>query len=123
MCILLCASSKAREWLEIPQALAYRQALQLCTLCPNVVASEVQRREPQSLPVASLEFDEAAQRRIMRRSAWVQAYCRYRTHLTQPGNHSAACGASSVSPNEWQKAFDAIAKTWGRLLSLVGLRW
>jgi hypothetical protein len=123
MCVLLCANSNVRSWVDIPQALAYRQALQMCTLCLKAEVYEAQLREWQSKPIANFESDEATQPRIMKRSAWVQAYCRYRAHLAQQGKRLAACGNSSASSNEWQKALEALTKTWGRLLSLVGLRW
>ena len=67
----------------------------------------------------TFELDEAAQRRVMKRSSWLQAYCRYRSRLTQHGIHRVDSGELS---RDWQKAFETIAKTWGRLLSLVGLR-
>jgi hypothetical protein len=123
MCVLLCANPKVREWTDMPQALAYRQALQLCGLCPKVEASEAKLQKCQSTFVASFELDEAAQRRVMKRSAWLQAYCRYSIHVAQNCKHSARSGAPSFSSNEWHKAFETIAKTWGRILSLVGLRW
>lgn len=124
MCVLLCANSSVREWLDIPLARAYRQSLQICHVCAALAATNasygygIEASQPQ--PTNTFELDEAAQRRVMKRSAWLQAYCRYRTQLAQRGHHLAENGGS---PRDWQKALDALAKTWGRILSLVGLRW
>ena len=121
MCVLLCANPNVREWLDIPQARAYRLSLQLCAVCTNTFAlweSNQQRHE--SLPVSQFEFDEAELRRLMNRSTWLQAYCSYRSQLAQRHRHLTKHDASA---RNWPKALDAIAKTWGRLLSLVGLRW
>jgi hypothetical protein len=123
MCVFLCANPNVREWLEMPQGLAYRQALQLCALCSTIGSSEAQLRECHSKPSASFELEEAARRRIMLRFSLLQTDCRYRMHLADHGNNRAECGPSFALPNEWHKALEALAKTWGRLLSLVGLRW
>lgn len=103
MCVLLCANPKVHEWLDVPLALAHRQALQIGALCPPSVDSNLE----------DIELDEAEARRLMNRSAWIQAYCRYRA---QPVERNALS-------QDWQKALEAIAHAWGRLLSLIGLRW
>src|SRR5436190_14272811 len=104
MCVLICAHSNVREWFDIPQARAYRQSLQFCPVFGGGDAS-----------LDSLELGDAAQQRVMKRSAWILAYCRYRAQLMHSSIQSAEHRGSS---REWQKAFEAIAKTWGRLLSL-----
>src|SRR5262249_55579551 len=122
MCVLLCAGSKVHEWLDMPLALAHRQSLQACPICaakPALMASQ-QSSESKPALVEAVEMDEAARRHVMKRSSWLQAYCRCRGHLTKHGIHCAESGQLSL---DWPKAFEAIAKTWGRLLSLVGLRW
>jgi hypothetical protein len=124
MCVLLCVNSNVRECLEIPLARAYRQTLQLCALCPSGGAETLyQERASQSGTVKNVELDEAAQRRVMKRSAWLQAYCSCRANLAQRGRHLADCHSSSASSRDWPKALEGIAKTWGRLLSFIGLRW
>jgi hypothetical protein len=122
MCVFLCANSIVHEWLDMPLARAYRQSLQDCPIYaaqPALTASH-ECPTPESVATGAIELDEAAQRRVMKRSSWLQAYCRYRTSLTQHGIHRVDSGELS---RDWQKALETIAKTWGRLLSLVGLRW
>jgi hypothetical protein len=107
MCVLLCVNPQAREWIDLPLARAYRQTFQLCALRPD---------EPDfGAPAASSvePLDKAAERRVMKRSAWLQAYCAHQARIAQRRS----------SPQEWHHAFDALAKAWGRLLALVGLRW
>jgi hypothetical protein len=102
MCALICANPKTIKWLDVPLAVAHRQALQLRALFPqNPDESE------------RVEVDEASTLRVMNRSAWIQAYCRYRSTDVEPRSLSEG----------WQKALDAIAHAWGRILSLIGLRW
>jgi hypothetical protein len=109
MCVLLCANPKVREWLDVPLALAHRQSLQVAAVChagahgllPNAASVE----QPN-------ELDQTDERR-MKRSTWLQGYC----------SHQAYVSRRRASSPEWHKAFDAIANAWGRLLSLVGLRW
>jgi hypothetical protein len=122
MCALLCANPIVREWLDIALARAYRQLLQENPVCESSRAAEASHESPASQPraTANFELNEAARRRVMKRSAWLQAYCRYRSHVRQHGIRREEGGDSS---RDWQKAFETIAKTWGRLLSLVGLRW
>lgn len=125
MCVLLCAHLSVREWLDLPLARAYRQTLQLCPVCQSNAFAEAgcQVQAAHSQTAKTFELDEVAQRRVMKRSAWLQAYCRYHAQLAQHSKHMAACGAASASSREWHKTLEAIAETWGRLLSLVGLRW
>jgi hypothetical protein len=122
MCVFICANSKVRDWLDMPLARAYRQTLQLCPIYPHSTAFAAGEKQDDlpSQTSDNVELDELAQRRVMKRSAWLQAYCRYLTHMAEHGIRRAETGRSS---REWQKAFETIAKTWGRILSLVGLRW
>jgi hypothetical protein len=122
MCVLLCANSNLRDWFDMPMARAYRETLQLHTVCSSGAFSKAASGGDSAhlLNAESIELDEAAQRRVMKRSAWLQAYCCYRMHLAHHSEQLAECGRSS---REWYKALETIAKTWGRLLSLVGLRW
>jgi hypothetical protein len=110
MCVLICANPKVREWLDVPLAVAHRQSLQVAAVCHagthGVLHDNASDEQPK-------ELDEADERRVMKRSAWLQAYCSHQAYM-------ARCRASSP---EWHKALDAIANAWGRLLSLVGLRW
>jgi hypothetical protein len=110
MCVLLCANPKVREWWDVPLALAHRQLLQVAAVCHagahGVLHDNASNEQPN-------ELDEADERRVMKRSAWLQAYCSHQAHMT----HGRA------SSQEWYKALNAIANAWGRLLSLVGLRW
>jgi hypothetical protein len=121
MCVLFCANSNVREWLDAPSALAYRQALQLCPVFGNGVASQASHQgQPFQSLVDSHRLDQAALLLVTKRSAWIQAYYRYRAQPMHRGIHLAEHGRLSC---DWQKALEAIAKTWGRLLSLVGLGW
>jgi hypothetical protein len=121
MCVFLCANPMVREWFDLPMAIAHRQSLQDCPICHgNLTVEEshdITAAEP--LSIDRFELEEAARLHVMKRSAWLQAYCRYRSHLTQ---HSIRFGEHAELSREWQKALETIAKTWGRLLSLVGLR-
>jgi len=121
MCVLICANLKACELFEIGSARAYREMLQLSPVCPGGIASNAVHKDlaSQSRTGGKCELDRASQPRIMKRSAWLQAYGRYQLQLAQEASRSANGGSS----HEWQKAFEAVAKTWGRLLALVGLRW
>ena len=121
MCVLICANARVREWLDMPLARAYRQTLQLCPVCSiSTSAKALQERDDLPSPTGDgFELDELTQRRVMKRSAWVQAYCKYHAHADH-GMRRAEIGGSS---KDWHKALETIAKTWGRLLSLVGLRW
>src|SRR4051812_32088363 len=51
-----------------------------------------------------------ARPRAMKRSAWIQGHCR-------------RVAKSDDSSQDWQKALDAIANAWWRLLALVRPRW
>ena len=122
MCVLLCANSNVRVWFDERMARAYRETLQLHAACSNGAFSKASSGETSAglSRGDSIEIDEAAQRRVMKRSAWLQAYRCYRMHPAHHSEHLGECGRSS---REWHKALETIAKTWGRLLSLVGLRW
>jgi hypothetical protein len=122
MCVFICANPKVREWLDMPLARAYRQTLQLCPKYSNSIPLAAGEKQDGVLSPTSegVELDELAQRRVMKRSAWLQAYCRY---LTQVSEHGIRGVDVSKSTREWHKAFETIANTWGRILSLVGLRW
>ena len=117
MCVMLCANPKVHEWLDISIARTYRQTLQLCAICPST-ASNVETTlavggSGAKTQSAVAQLDKATETRVMKRSAWVQVYCRQMA--TKAHQHSSA--------QEWHKAFEAIANAWSRLLSLVGLRW
>src|SRR4051812_5698067 len=120
MCVLLCANSNVRESLDIPLALAYRQTLQLYAVCYSGAAIGAPSEDRASSSSDDSELNEASQRRVTKRSAWLQAYCAYRMHLAKQSSGLSACRASS---RDWPKALEALAKTWGRILSLIGLWW
>lgn len=120
MCVMLCVNSNLRESLEIPLALAYRHTLQLCGVCSSGAAFIASHLDNASPSADDIELNEAAQRRVMKRSAWLQAYCSYRMHIAK---QSSRVVASAGSSRDWPKALEALAKTWGRILSLIGLRW
>lgn len=110
MCVLLCANPKVHEWLDLPLARAYRQSLQLCALCPvprtELVASGV---GTDATSCVTVEIAEACLPHVMKRSAWLQVYCR----------RMAACRESA---QDRHNPFDVITNAWGRLLAFVGLR-
>jgi len=124
MCVLLCANSKVRKWFDIPQALAHRQIIQLCpSNGDNVMVNESHQVEAaQCSRGETVKLDNAKQQRVMKRSAWRQAYCRYHMQGARGSDRLAGWTAAPASSREWHKALEAIAETWGRLLSLVGLR-
>jgi len=114
MCVVLCANPKVHEWLDISLARSYRQTLQLCAICPSEPGMTAPVGATLAKPQAGVpKLDKAAEKRVMKRSAWIQAYCRHMAHLAEQRS----------SPQEWHKTLDVIANAWGRLLSLVGLRW
>src|SRR3954454_8604280 len=86
MCVLLCANSRVREWLDMPLARAYREILQSCPACDDGKLNEalVADQPLQQSTTTVFELTPAAHRRVMKRSAWLQAYCRY---SAQPGQH------------------------------------
>src|SRR4051794_28409743 len=106
----------------MPLAQAYRKSLQHCLSCHCSSIVHAFRESPgsESFITGTCELDESGRRRVMKRSSWLQAYCSYRSSSTQ---HGISCVKSGDLSRDWQKALEAIAKTWGRLLSLVGLRW
>jgi hypothetical protein len=83
MCVLLCANSELRESLEMPLALAYRQSLQLYAVCYSGAALKTSSQKDAALSAHDSDLDEAAQRRVMHRSAWLQAYCASRMQLAK----------------------------------------
>jgi hypothetical protein len=114
MCVLLCANPKVHEWLDMPVALAYRQALQLSVLCPAASLEGNAGSAPHAYKLTTnlVEADELEPPpalHLMKRSAWVQAYCQRiaERHKSSP---------------DWHKPLDALANAWTRLLALVGLR-
>src|SRR5215203_2617247 len=109
MCVMLCANSNVRESLEIPLALAYRQTLQLCAVCNSGTVITASHQNNESPSVNDFQVNEAARRRVMKRSAWLQAYCSYRMHLAEQSSRWAAGADSS---RDWPKALEALAKTW-----------
>jgi hypothetical protein len=123
MCVLLCANSKVGEWLDIPLALAYRQSLEPCPVHADHEVAKAGRpvHVAESSSAEILELHKPDQQRVMKRSAWLQAYCRYQMQRARHNERSERI--ASASSREWHKALEAIAQTWGRLLSLVGLRW
>jgi hypothetical protein len=122
MCILLCANTSVREWFDKPAALDYRRSLQMNgpLIGDHAVPDtpSLGQHEPNALS-AQREAPNPLTLRCMKRPAWLQAYCHYRSALAPHERGRALCGRSS---SDWPKALEAIAKTWGRLLSFVGLR-
>lgn len=110
MCVLLCANSMVHEWLDIPLARAHRQTLQLYALCPDDPFAGNTYEIGGGGQTAVKQLEKSGPACLMKRSAWIQAYCSRVAHR-------------QASAQDWHKTFDAIANAWGRLLSLVGLRW
>ena len=121
MCVLLCANLNVCELMEVPLAQASRLTLQLNAVCSGSAALKEPFKDWASEPTSAdnCDLDEAAQLHVMKRSAWLQAYFRYHSHRGPRHRHTLNHGASS---RDWRKALEAIEKTWGRLLSLIGLR-
>src|SRR6478736_4703548 len=111
MCVVICANLKVSQWRDFPLPEFSRASLQICPIIYDRTPGQA---------VESIELDEAAQRREMKRSAWLQAYYRYRAREADHGVYRAELRVLST---EWKNALEAIAKTWGRLLHLVRLRW
>ncbi|HEX5472718.1 MAG TPA: hypothetical protein VFW73_12580 [Lacipirellulaceae bacterium] len=110
MCVFFCANPQVREWLDIPLALAQRQTFQQCPICPDEPDWEVPQHGVATKQAVLKKLDTAAELRVMKRTAWVHAYC----IPTSQGRTSA---------QDWHKALETIANAWSRLLSFVGLRW
>jgi hypothetical protein len=110
MCVLFCANSIVHEWIDIPLARAHRQSLELCALCPDDPYAGQMSQNGGVAQAAVKHLEKAAPPCVMKRSAWVQAYCSRMAHR-------------QASAQDWHKTFDAIANAWGRLLTFVGLRW
>src|SRR5436189_1085246 len=108
MCVMLCANPKVHEWLDITLARSCRQTYQLCALCPYEPGPSWSKNISASSQGGVKLLDKAAETRVMKRSAWIQAYCR---HLAE----------QRASSQDWHKTLDALANAWGRLLSLIGL--
>ena len=108
MCLLLCSSLKVHEWLDLPQALAYRESLQ--------VDSQV-RTEGTFLESQRDDRDTAtAPNSVMKRSAWLQLYFKQLAEVEKP------TPVESTLFKEGHPTLEAIARAWGRLLALVGWR-
>jgi hypothetical protein len=121
MCVFLCATTTSRQWFDIPAARAYRQALQASVVCDSSVSAHAANiHEPPSRTIGEPQLDHVAVLRVTKRTAWIQSWCAYRAYLA---GHNRRRLKGGTSARDWPKAFEAIAKTWGRLLSLVGLRW
>jgi hypothetical protein len=100
MCLLLCARPCAREWFDLPQAVAHRQSLQT----QNSRTAEVDEEDATASPVYSvrlawmqLHFEKVMQRQRARKSA---------AELTQPRHNT----------------LKAIANAWRSLLGFIGWR-
>jgi hypothetical protein len=113
MCVFLCVNPKVRENLEMRLARAHRQSMQLCALCPTESHLLPPLHGTWLVKTSVRPLDEAAVRRVTKRSAWLQVYCLRRMHTTS--RHRSA--------QDWHKALNAIAEAWGRFLSLMGLHW
>lgn len=121
MCVLLCAGADVRHWFDIPAARAYREALQASAVCVTSLGAHTSNlHDPQSHTIGESEADVVIVQRVMKQATWRHAYCAYRARLA---GHRRRLAEASASARDWPKALEAIAKTWGRLLSLVGLRW
>jgi hypothetical protein len=109
VCVFLCGTRRLSPPFDLVQAQAERGCLQL--IAPkdsqemlNKSVRSATRRQASSMVIA------IAVPGVMKRSAWIQAHCR----------RIAKCHDSTP---DWQKALDAVANAWCRLLALIGLRW
>ena len=104
MCLLLCSNPKVHEWLDLPQALAYRESFQ--SVCDMRTDLEPQRDDRDTA---------IAPHTVMQRSAWLQLYFR---HLAEVENLTPV---ESELFKERHPTLKAITRAWGWLLALV--RW
>lgn len=116
MCVFICANPKVREWLEMKLARAHRKTFQLCELkpydCDGVRLNKPPvGRKPQA---AICAVEERSKPRVESRVTWLRV-------CSEP--EPIAVQWRRASSPDWHKAFNAIANAWGRLLSLIGLRW
>src|SRR5262245_55929465 len=109
MCIFFCANSIIRDWLDSPPARESRERQRWRGIDFDQQATIVQAD-------LNINFEEPSAPGLMHRSAWVQAYFRYRMDKRRRPP------ALSSSPQDWQKALDVLANAWCRILSRVGLR-
>ena len=108
MCLLLCSNPKVHEWLDLPQALAYRESLQsVGYMRTDITAFDLQGDD---------RGTGTARNSVMKRSAWLQLYFR---HLAEAKNPA---GVQSPLSKERHPTLEAIARTWNWLLAFVGWR-
>jgi hypothetical protein len=86
----------------------HRQSLQLSALCPPVPAIALADDEK---PGADTVIETANVPAIMKRSAWIQAYC---ARVARAHERRLA--------QERHKSLEVITNAWVRFLILVGLR-
>jgi hypothetical protein len=110
MCVVLCALPNVAEWVDLPAAIELRQTLQLNAdgSLRTVELSEYTEHddiEPAKLP------------RVMKRSAWIQAYFQ---RLIEEKRRSG-CELDELAV-EGHHPFQTIADAWRWLVALVGWR-
>jgi hypothetical protein len=114
MCVLLCANVSVHGWFDLPSALSERQLVQIVgvnTATPIVMGDSSLSQATGEGPI-SLVTSPA----IIKRSAWIQAYCRrVASRRTNPRR-------SRLSQQARHNPLEALANAWGRLLVLVGWR-
>jgi hypothetical protein len=108
MCLLLCSNPKVHEWLNLPQALAYRESFQLGN----------QIRTDGTFPESQRDDRDTATapKSVMKRSAWWQLYFRHLAEAEEPAP------VRSELSKERHPTLEAITRTWDWLLALVGWR-
>jgi hypothetical protein len=114
MCVLLCANTSARDWFDLPSALADRQRVQIAEANPAspIVTGDNKPCQAIGEGPATLVTSPA----IIKRSAWIQAYCQ-RVAGRRPNPRR-----SRLSQQARHNPLEALANAWGRLLILVGWR-
>lgn len=110
MCVLLCANPNVCEWIDMPLAMAQRASLQALHVCtPNGGLAKIEGQTTGCHQ--DTEWDTAKMQGVMKRSAWIQAYCQRIVRQR-----------ARLSPQTRHHPLEAITNAWIRLLVLVGWR-
>jgi hypothetical protein len=122
MCLLLCANSITRQWVEAVAGRYERDMLQEMHACKCDGLSSADGRV---VEIECCTLDEHAVEKIPRgpklRDEWPSSQA---VRDSQRGARSrlSTAGASRPSLYEWKSPSNALAYAWSRLLALIGWR-
>lgn len=111
MCVMLCSMPKLGKWEELSTAISYRDSLEQLQLMSRQAGGTIDGDEPPALA-------ESAVPRVMKRSAWIQAY--FQLQATQQRLAELA-ESKRLSAKDWHHPLQAISDACRRLVAF--LRW